>query len=92
MFMGGNQPLAVVKTGNEGEKLLLIRDSYADSEVPFLLGSFSEIHLIDLRYYKQDIAGYVRQNGIDRVAVSYSLKNFMTDSNVYFLGVSMSGK
>ena len=92
MFMGGNQPLAVVKTGHEGEKLLLVRDSYADSEVPFLLGSFSEIHLIDLRYYKQDIAGYVRENGIDRVAVSYSLKNFMTDTNVYFLGVSMSGK
>ncbi len=92
MFMGGNQPLAVVRTGREGGKLLLVRDSYADSEVPFLLGSFSEIHLIDLRYYKQDIAGYVRENGIDRVAVSYSLKNFMTDTNVYFLGVSMSGK
>lgn len=89
MFMGGNQPLAVVKTGNEGEKLLLIRDSYADSEVPFLTGAFSEIHLIDLRYYRQDIAGYVRENGIDRVAVSYSLKNFATDKNVYFLGVNM---
>ena len=89
-FLGGNQPLAVVKTGHEGEKLLLVRDSYADSEVPYLLGSFSEIHLIDLRYYKQDIAGYVRENGIDRVAISYSLKNFMTDTNVTFLGLSMS--
>ncbi len=88
MFMGGNQPLAVVKTGNEGEKLLLIRDSYADSEIPFLIEHFSEIHVVDLRYYRQNIAGYVRENGIDAVAVSYSLKNFATDKNLYFLGMS----
>ncbi len=92
MFMGGNQPLAVVNTGREGEKLLLIRDSYADSEIPFLLEYFSEIHVIDLRYYRQDIAGYVKENAIDRVAVSYSLKNFAEDKNVYFLGLSTSVK
>jgi len=87
MFMGGNQPLAVVKTGKEGEKLLLVRDSYSDSMVPFLTDSFSEIHLIDLRYYRQDIAGYVKENDIDRAAVVYSLKNFVEDKNVYFLGI-----
>ncbi len=87
MFMGGNQPLAVVKTGREGEKLLLIRDSYADSMVPFLTGAFSEIHMVDLRYYRQDMAGYIRENGIDRAAVVYSLKNFAEDKNVYFLGI-----
>ena len=92
MFMGGNQPLAVIRTGNEGGRLLLIRDSYADSEVPFLTGAFSEIHMIDLRYYKMDIAGYVRENGIDQVVVSYSLKNFSEDKNVYFLGLSAAGK
>ena len=88
-FMGGNQPLAVVRSGQEGEKLLLIRDSYADSEVPFLTDAFSEIHLIDLRYYRQDVAGYVRENGIDRVAISYSLKNFAEDKNVYFLSLGL---
>ncbi len=85
MFMGGNQPLAVVKTQSEGGRLLVIRDSYADSEIPFLTAAFSEIHLIDLRYYRQGIADYVKENGIDAVAVSYSLKNFATDRNVHFL-------
>ena len=87
MFMGGNQPLAVVKTGNEGGKLMLIRDSYAYSMVPFLTGAFSEIHMIDLRYWRQDAVQYIRDNGIDCAAVSYSLKNFVTDRNVYFLGI-----
>ena len=88
MFLGGNQPLAVIRTGRGGEKLLLIRDSYADSEAPFLMGSFSEIHLVDLRYWRQDAAEYVRREGIDRVAVSYSLKNFVSDTNIYFLGLA----
>ena len=87
MFMGGNQPLAVVKTGNDGEKLLLIRDSYSDCMVPFLTGAYSEIHLIDLRYYRMSIAEYVRENGIDEAAVVYGLKNFTEDRNLYFLGL-----
>lgn len=86
MFLGGNQPLAVVKTGSEGGKLLILRDSYADCMVPFLTGSFSEIHLIDLRYYRMSISDYIRENGIDAAAVVYSLKNFSEDRNVYFLG------
>ncbi|UQT50671.1 DHHW family protein [Flavonifractor plautii] len=38
MFLGGNQPLGVVKNANnpDGPRLLIIRDSYADSLVPFL--------------------------------------------------------
>jgi len=85
LFLGGNQPLAVVKTGHEGKKLLMVRDSYADSEVPFLLPFFSEIHLFDLRYVRGGLIDYIAENGIDCVVVSYSLRNFATDGNLYFL-------
>ena len=84
-FMGGNQPLAVVKTGREGPKLLLVRDSYADSEVPFLTTRFSEIHLLDLRYYREGLAGYIAEHGVDCVVVSYSVRNFITDTNLRFM-------
>ncbi|MBO5034713.1 MAG: hypothetical protein J6C43_03785, partial [Oscillospiraceae bacterium] len=37
MFLGGQQPLGVIRTGNTDKpKLLLIRDSYSDSLAPFL--------------------------------------------------------
>lgn len=84
-FMGGNQPLAVVKTGHEGKKLLLVRDSYADSEIPFLCEAFSEIHVVDLRYYKTGLLSYIEENGIDEVLISYSIRNFMTDTNMAFM-------
>lgn len=86
MFLGGQQSLGVVKTPNTDKpKLLIIRDSYADSLVPFLTPHFSEIHLIDLRYYKLSIADYIQQNGIDQALVLYSVPNFVTDSNLFWI-------
>ena len=87
MFLGGNQPLGVVKNANnpDGPRLLIIRDSYADSLVPFLTPHFSEIHLLDLRYYKLSIADYIAQNGIDQALVLCSVPNFVTDSNLLWI-------
>ena len=86
MFLGGNQSLGVVKTPNADKpKLLILRDSYADSLVPFLTPHFSEIHLIDLRYYKLSLSDYIQQNGIDQALVLYSVPNFVTDSNLFWI-------
>ncbi len=86
MFLGGNQPLAVVETGNTDKpKLLIIRDSYTDSLVPFLTAHYSEIHLADLRYCKAPLSSYVTKAGIDQVLVLYSVPNFTSDANFPFL-------
>ena len=86
MFLGGNQSLGVVITPNTDKpKLLIIRDSYTDSLVPFLTPHFSEIHLIDLRYYKLSIQEYIQQNEIDQALVLYSVPNFVTDSNLLWI-------
>ena len=85
-FMGGNQSLGVIKNPNvDGPKLLILRDSYTDSLVPFLTAHFSEIHLIDLRYYRYSIPQYIRDNGIDTAVVLYSAANFVTDTNFFTL-------
>ena len=86
-FLGGNQPLCVIKNENnpDGGRLLLIRDSYSDALAPFLAQSFSEVHLLDLRYYRASAARYAEENGIDHIAVLYSVQNFITDRNLVFL-------
>ena len=84
-FMGGNQPLCVVKAQNDGPKLLLIRDSYSDSLAPFLTERFSEVHLFDLRYNMTSIQKYIEENGIDQVLVLYSFNNFATDGKLSLL-------
>ncbi len=87
-FLGGNQPLCVLKNENipDGGKLLLVRDSYSDALAPFLAQSFSEVHLMDLRYYRASAARYAAENGIDHIVALYSVSNFVTDKNLVFLG------
>ena len=87
-FLGGNQPLCVIRNEAlpDGGKLLLVRDSYSDSLAPFLSQSFSEIHLLDLRYYRASVAQYAAENDIDGILVLYSVPNFVTDRNLAFLG------
>lgn len=82
-FLGGNIPCAVVDTGTENApSLLILRDSYADSLVPFLTDAFSEIHLIDLRYYTGSVKDYIAENAIVRVLLLYSTSNFCSDSSL----------
>ena len=86
-FLGGNQPLCVIRNENarDGGRLLLIRDSYSDALAPFLAQSFAEVHLLDLRYYRMSPAQYAAENGIDQICVVYSVPNFITDRNLVFL-------
>ena len=84
-FLGGNIPRAVVDTETENApSLLILRDSYADSLVPFFTDAFSEIHLIDLRYYTGSVKEYIAENAIDRVLLLYSIDNFCSDSSFRF--------
>lgn len=75
-FLGGNHSVDVVrnKEAKDGKKLLILKDSFANSMVPFLAVNFSEIHIIDLRYYNQNIYDYIKQNGITETVAVYSIK------------------
>lgn len=86
-FLGGNQPLCVIKNENvtDGSKLLLVRDSYGDSLAPFLAQRFEEVHLVDLRYYRFPVSVYAAENEIDDIAVVYSVQNFIADANLVLL-------
>ena len=85
-FLGGNCPLIRIDTGNsDGPSLLILRDSYADSLLPFLLENYSRIHMIDLRYYHDSVLAYIRGNHMDSVLVLYGLSDFLSDPNLDFL-------
>lgn len=86
MFLGGNQPLAVLKTEHrEQPKLLIIRDSYSDSLAPFLTEHYSEIYMWDFRYNKESVSAFIEENGIDQVFICYSIENFCEDTNISFV-------
>ena len=82
-FLGGNHSVDVVQNPDvaNGKKILLVKDSFANSMVPYLTTNFSEVHIIDPRYYNQNIYEYIRENGITEVAVVYSIKQ-MSEINI----------
>ena len=83
LFYGGNTPRLVIRTGAEdGPKLLVIRDSYMDSASPFLFPHFSEIHMLDLRYYRQSVQEYLRENDIDLILLCYNITNFVSETTI----------
>lgn len=83
MFYGGNTPLLLIRTDAEqGQNILILRDSFMDSESPFMLQNFSTIHMMDLRYYRLSVSEYIEENDIDLVLVSYGASNFASDSSI----------
>lgn len=86
VFLNANQPLIKITTNNKnGERLLIIKDSYANSFVQMVLADYEEIHIIDPRYYKLSPFDFVQQNGITEVLVLYNVKGFSNDTNLYYL-------
>lgn len=86
VFLNGNQPVAHISTGNpNGETLLLIKDSYANSFVQMALPDYADIYVLDLRYYKQSVLQFIEEQEIDSILLLYSIKVFSTDTNLYYL-------
>ncbi len=86
-FLDGNHGLTVISGGvQNGKKLALFKDSYAHSLAPFLINHFESIHLIDMRYFKEDPIQYVTERDITQVLVLYGASTFMTDSSLQSIG------
>lgn len=86
VYFGGNYGKITVKNQEaEGKgSLLVFKDSYANSMVPYLLDEYEQITMIDLRYYNESVPGLVAQ-GWDEVLVCYEMSNFINDRNLFKL-------
>ena len=78
-------PVKIKNPEAEGGKLLVIKDSYAHALVPFLAENYSEIVMIDMRYYKENVTELCKAEGITDALVLYSISNFCTDTGLAFL-------
>ena len=70
------------ETDREEGKLLLIKDSYGNTFVQFPVEDYAEVHVIDLRFFRDDIAEYAKANGITDTLVLYGVQNFVKDTNL----------
>jgi len=64
-FMGGDLNTTSIYTSTKnGRKLLILKDSYGNALTSFLFGSFEEIHVVDCRYFTQNIITFAKEHDV----------------------------
>lgn len=67
-FLGGDDSSVKIKTGvNNGRKLLVVKDSYGNAEIPFFTSSFEEIYVVDMRYFECNLVNFIDKMDITDV-------------------------
>ncbi len=82
-FFGGNWGKVEIETGaGGGKRLLVIKDSFANSLVPYLLEDYEQITMLDLRYFGGNTEQVIAENGITDILVLYEMTNLLTDTGI----------
>lgn len=82
-FLNGNHSVVKIKnTASKGGRLLVVKDSFAHCLVPFLAENYSEIVMVDLRYYRRALSDLITENEIDEVLFMYSIDNFAESTDI----------
>ena len=84
VFLNSNQAQTVIEGSGKNGKLLLIKDSYGNTFSQFPVEDCAEVHVLDLCFFKGDVAEYARENGITDALVLYGVQNFAKDTNLRF--------
>ena len=84
-YMGGDAKIVKVSTdAGTGRKLAIFKDSYGNALPQFLMGSFDEIYVIDMRYFTHNAVDYLTENGITDVLFANNAFHAATASTVRY--------
>ncbi len=79
VFLNSNQAQTVIQGGGESGKLLLVKDSFGNSFAQFPVEDYAEVHMVDLRFFRENLTDYIRENGITEVLAVYGIPNLAND-------------
>lgn len=88
VFLDNNHPLIVITNldVSNGKEIVVIKDSYANSFIPFLAQHYEKVHVIDPRFYQLSIKDYIRSNkAIRDVLFLYNMNTIDQDVGIMSL-------
>lgn len=88
VYLKGNQAFTRIRTeGSEDvmqkRKLLVVKDSFGNSLVPFLVNHYSETLVVDLRYYKPSLAELIEEEGVTDICVVMNPAQMSKETALY---------
>lgn len=81
MFMRGNPGQASIKGNGEG-KVMVIKDSYANCFMPFMINDFEQIDIFDLRYISLGLDKIIEENNYDQILILYNCETLLSDKDI----------
>ena len=64
------------------EELVVIKDSYANSIIPFLVNHYKKIYVFDPRSYKKPISEFINERKIENVLILYNANTIDNDTGI----------
>ena len=83
-FIGGDQALVTIKNLDiqEETSCLVIKESYGNAFVPFLIPHYKNVYVIDPRHYKGTLSDFTANNQVDDIIF---LANVSTTRNSIYI-------
>lgn len=85
VYFGGNFGRIDIQMKNSqaNKTLLVIKDSFANSLIPFLMTDYTQITMIDFRYFNKSVSDLVQEIHPDETLILYEISNFAQDTNFF---------
>ena len=82
-YLDGNHPIVHIETtAKTKKKAIIVKDSYAHILMPYLQEEYSEIDVLDLRYYRDGVSTLLEDKENTDVILIYGLETFVSDTNL----------
>lgn len=80
VFGGWNHPYYTINTASASQdRLLLVKDSYANCFIPFLMDKYREIVVVDPRYFFGKLDEIIEREGITKTLFLYNANTLAND-------------
>lgn len=71
------------ENADSDRELVLVKDSYANSMVPFLVHHYEKIYVFDTRYYKQGVSAFIKEHPeVTDVLLLYNMNTLDNDLGI----------
>ncbi|MBP3851191.1 MAG: hypothetical protein J6D36_01465 [Erysipelotrichaceae bacterium] len=81
-FICGDKPLTIIENPkvDDGSSCLVVKESYGNAFIPFLVDHYSKVYIIDFRYTDKNIVDYCKEEKIDDLIIINNITLAGSDS------------
>lgn len=81
-----NREIEIDTSVKNGQTIVIIKDSFANSFIPFLVNHYEKIIVIDTRYFGANIVNFIEEKEVDEILFLFNIQNFSQEKTLSMLG------